>query len=36
MISRRANGLANEAAKVPGPGAYNPNSKTKKSNPMFK
>lgn len=36
MISRRANGIANEMAKVPGPGAYNPSGKNKKSNPAFK
>ncbi|KAL4464748.1 hypothetical protein ABPG74_011309 [Tetrahymena malaccensis] len=36
MISRRANGVANEIAKFPGPGAYNPTSKNKKQNPAFK
>lgn len=30
MKSRRTNGLANEAAKVPGPGAYNPSNKNKR------
>jgi len=29
MISRRGNGIMNEAARVPGPGAYNPSAKDK-------
>lgn len=36
MISRRSNGLANETAKVPGPGAYNPSAKDKHANPSYK
>ena len=29
MISRRGNMIQNEAAKVPGPGTYNPSGKNK-------
>lgn len=36
MISRRDDGAAHEAAKVPGPGTYNPNLKDKRHNPTFK
>lgn len=36
MISRRGNGFANESAKIPGPGSYNPMSTSKKNNPAYK
>ncbi|EGR31757.1 hypothetical protein IMG5_102570 [Ichthyophthirius multifiliis] len=36
MISRRGNIAQNEAAKVPGPGTYNPQNKNKLKQPAFK